>query len=58
MSENRDSISQKPRWPVSRIIKVVCLALLLVVLGALIVFFGLAVWGYDPRRGIIHRRGA
>lgn len=30
---------------------------LLVVFGALVVFFGLAIWGYDPRRGIIHRRG-
>ncbi len=30
---------------------------LAVVIGGLIVFFGLAVWGYDPRRGIIHRRG-
>ena len=28
-----------------------------IVAGALIVFFGLAVWGYDPRQGLIHRRG-
>ena len=28
-----------------------------IVAGALVVFFGLAVWGYDPRKGLVHRRG-
>jgi len=28
-----------------------------IVAGAMIVFFGLAVWGYDPRKGLVHRRG-
>jgi ABC-2 type transport system permease protein len=30
---------------------------LAVVAGILAFFFGLAVWGYDPRKGIQHRRG-
>ncbi len=28
-----------------------------VVLGSLAVFMGLAVWGYDPARGLVGRRG-
>lgn len=29
---------------------------LAVVVGALVVFFGLAVWGYDPQRGLVRRK--
>jgi ABC-2 type transport system permease protein len=28
-----------------------------VVLGSLAIFMGLAVWGYDPARGLVGRRG-
>jgi ABC-2 type transport system permease protein len=31
---------------------------LAVVVGSLVVFFALAVWGYDPQKGLAARRGA
>jgi ABC-2 type transport system permease protein len=32
-------------------------ASLAVVAGTLVVFFAAAVWGYDPQRGLVRRRG-
>ncbi|GAB4216834.1 MAG: hypothetical protein Fur007_17650 [Rhodoferax sp.] len=29
-----------------------------VVLGGMVLFFGLAWWGYDPQRGVMKQRGA